>query len=91
MEINKMNSQIPMTQSQTNFKGTFHINDPRVLSHSDDFCKQTLESVQNIEHQYMRKITPDKVTISCSDKHDLSVFTQLKELGLKFRALIGED
>jgi len=92
MQLQKMSSQMPVSRQQTSFKGTFNITDPRVLSLcKNEYSEDMLNCVQKITGKYLTKLGMDAMTLKSLPEHDMSVFAQLKELGLKFKAIIGED
>ena len=91
MQLQKMNNQMPVTAKQTSFSGTFHVNDPKVLSLSKEFSEDMYLKVARITGKYYREVDSDVITIKAPPENDISVFAQLKELGVKFKAMINAD
>ncbi len=74
----------------TNFKGTFVVNDKRVIKGSEDYKPYFAEKFDRVVGTYDSKINEDSVVLKSLSENDTLVFLQLKQLGVKFKSMINQ-
>ena len=70
-------------QKRINFRGTFWIKDPKILSGSNQFDPEIFRIFDKIETT-LQSSKDDCVTLISMPVQDMSIFAKLNELGLEF-------
>ncbi len=81
---------MPAQAKAASFKGTFVVNDKRVIKGSEEYKPYFAEKFDKVIGTYDTKVNEDKVVMKSLSQNDTLVFLQLKQLGVKFSSMINQ-
>lgn len=89
MQIHSPNIITPQNKSAS-FRGTFVVNDQRLLKNSDNYKRYLAEKFDKVVGTYDKQVQEDEIVLKSLSENDTLVFLQLKQLGIDFMAKINK-